>query len=668
MYDKEKACLTTELTRFRSCHPDCVCGTRDIPGVVHAKVAVAVPLSDILGKNAPLPLDTPYQRVTKSVDFKGNPLEVYEIDPSNRLSNMFENAYQSLMNSQYIRSRDGKCLLPCHIRYYFSRHSSFSEIYNFIKLFRPKQVYPFDHGIPGTQKLRMKEMFGTICSGDHVFRFDQERAYLESRTMQKTGLNKSAETNTHSSSDCSSPRNEGVADSLWNKNDSSDSNSHPEFEVIDQPPEVQQEKPFTDRQEPPLDPNMDDLPATPPPTFKPNKEKTVLPLYGNTNLNKPQQGWNLVDQHGRMMSTKMQVYANTESNFKTPPSSPGIERQKEIEQPMETVKINKAKFSRDDEYSQENDYGELAEKLFGSSDSEEENEEKGSKFTPTDALSNPPEDRTALQKSNGCSTPTHAHTSTSLNNDAVTSSDLDEQAKASLAVLSPTKSINVPSTPTKPLKDALSRTTRNPRDSVKPYSSLSPSKREVQSAPPLVNDPEKHGSIKVSSPHKPRSRSAIPAATDCFKITKKSNGLQRRRSSPKVTLISNPSSQHLSDHASKSASFHGQLNPATPTGKITSEQHQRSSETEPRTEPPSSSGNPTPRTDLPPHSPLAHVKPSILVSNRYSLIRKVPRRVTRFGKKTVLLYSNQTKRNLSTIRRQNRFTTSFYGTCYLEID
>ena len=339
LHDHSKACLTTDLTRFRSCHPNCPCATRNLPGVVHAKVSVAAPLATVLKRNSPLPITTKCESILESKDAKGLPINVCEISKLHRPA-AYESDFNSLINSQYIYSANKSYLLPCHIRYFFSRHSSFSEIHNLIKVFKPKQVYPFDHGIPGDKKLRMKDIFGEVCSGDHIFRFDQERAVYEQQTMQRI-FEKSSESEIQDSSIHSSSV-EGLAESLWFEESLKSSQEPKETSRSTLAPVIQQ----------------------------PKEDKIELPLFGNTPSSRPQKGWNCVDVHGVSTDTQEQIFANNEANFVSPASS--IQK---YEYQSDAKKDDKAKGKINNEDSPERDYEDILNILWAQSgESESEND------------------------------------------------------------------------------------------------------------------------------------------------------------------------------------------------------------------------------------------------------------------------------------------------------
>lgn len=381
MYEDNKTCITTELTRFRSCHPDCPCRTRDIPGVVHAKVAVAAPAATIAQKNAPLPLDVPVKQVTQSADFSGRDISVYEISEENRPPHAYQGEHHNLMNSQYIKSKDGTCLLPCHIRYSFSRHSSFKEIYNLIKTFRPKQVYPFDHGIPSTKRFRMKETFGDICTGDHIFRFDQERAYFELQTTGKVPVQNAIESGrTHSSSGKSS---DGVAEFLWGLESQkesqkpSDSANAKSKETEEETGKAEKEVSIRESQEaskqasegpskeqPPAPDTANPMP-TPPPTNERKAPAIKLPLYGNSQVRGVQKGWNVVEIHGMQNDTGVGVFMNTEANFKSPPP---LSSRAAKPRPNAALTRNAKRATSNDSMSQ--DYGAVMEMLWAGPESQ----------------------------------------------------------------------------------------------------------------------------------------------------------------------------------------------------------------------------------------------------------------------------------------------------------
>jgi hypothetical protein len=291
-YNKDKACLTTKLTRFRSCKPECACLTREIPGVVHAKVCIANDFKYVAQRNQSQMMNSSLSvPMTEGKDAKGNPVSVYKLSRDKRpFPNANGNIYDEQINEQYILNSDKTQLLPCHIKYNFSRHSSFEEIFNLIKIFRPKQVYPFGHGVSGARKFRLKELFGEICSGAE-FRFDQEREEYESNfalqqeAKEKEAIKEDDEIDNETNTSAGSKSVDGVADSLWKETGSAKS-SH----------------------------SIPALGATT--LLKEDRPKANLPLYGNPILKKGiKRGWNCVDNEEHYPAKHFGVYMNTAQNF-----------------------------------------------------------------------------------------------------------------------------------------------------------------------------------------------------------------------------------------------------------------------------------------------------------------------------------------------------------------
>lgn len=290
-YDEDKACLTTELTRFRSCKPECGCLTREMTGIVHAKVCVTDDAHWVAQRNQPQVIDS--HLTVSSIegkDARGNSLKVFMLPREKRpFPNAINTRHDEFINKQYILNTNKTMLLPCHIKYNFSRHSSFIEIFNLIKLFQPKQVYPFDHGVSANRKFRMSQFFGKVCSGTE-FRFDKERKEYEynytlrqrEKELEIVGEPGDPETKSTTSADSSSIGD--IADCLWNKISADSSHS------------VQQHK--TTR------------------VLKEEQPKSELPLYGNPMLKKEiQSGWRYIDTHHQYSKTGFGVYMNTERNF-----------------------------------------------------------------------------------------------------------------------------------------------------------------------------------------------------------------------------------------------------------------------------------------------------------------------------------------------------------------
>lgn len=82
------------------------------------------------------------------------------------------NKLYKLRERLWILPANGNELLPTDIKLIFSRHSSFSEIQNFISMFRPKQVYPCCFSANSWRNgFSMQRLFENCCSGD-IFQFD----------------------------------------------------------------------------------------------------------------------------------------------------------------------------------------------------------------------------------------------------------------------------------------------------------------------------------------------------------------------------------------------------------------------------------------------------------------------------------------------------------------
>lgn len=391
-YDSNRACLTTELTRFRSCHPDCECGTRAIPGVVHTKVAVAPPQWVLRARNKALPVDTKFEKVVNSFDAMNKQLQVFTIGLDQRPACQYEGEFNATINSQYIKSKDRLKLLPCHIRYNFSRHSSFSEIYNLIKLFRPKQVYPFDHGIGGDKRLRMKEVFGEICSGDHIFRFDQERAEFEKKAMAKAQRFKSSDSDLRSSSRNSSICDD-IAESLWLEGSASLDKSG----ILATPPPTNTSMPGHTIHEEAASLNSTGTLSTLPATNVIPPGSSILPFFGTTETCKAQKGWNCKDKHGVPTSTKLQVFMNSEANFKSPEPKTRQSPEPKSSQPVRPTIMEGHKI----EDSPERDYDDVLDMLWANQDNHESDSNSLSSDAKTapQACANPLKRQISIPKS-----------------------------------------------------------------------------------------------------------------------------------------------------------------------------------------------------------------------------------------------------------------------------
>lgn len=71
---------------------------------------------------------------------------------------------------------NGTELLPQEIKLIFSRHSSYSEIHEFLSLFCPKQVYPcVDNKKNYMNGFTMKRLFGDVCKKNESFLYDEEQ-------------------------------------------------------------------------------------------------------------------------------------------------------------------------------------------------------------------------------------------------------------------------------------------------------------------------------------------------------------------------------------------------------------------------------------------------------------------------------------------------------------
>lgn len=79
---------------------------------------------------------------------------------------------------RFILSQDGKYLLPSELRVLFSRHSSYSECINLVKLLKPKQIFPCTESEKSWKGgFQMQRVFGQYCSCTE-FLFDNERTAI----------------------------------------------------------------------------------------------------------------------------------------------------------------------------------------------------------------------------------------------------------------------------------------------------------------------------------------------------------------------------------------------------------------------------------------------------------------------------------------------------------
>ncbi|KAI5283312.1 hypothetical protein KEM54_002241, partial [Ascosphaera aggregata] len=88
-----------------------------------------------------------------------------------RLSHGHKNMLDGLRNTDY--SDKPQCTFPDLIKFPFSRHSSYSELCDLVRAFRPRDVIPCTvHEEEWSEEVSMGRLFGHICS-DNIFRHDQ---------------------------------------------------------------------------------------------------------------------------------------------------------------------------------------------------------------------------------------------------------------------------------------------------------------------------------------------------------------------------------------------------------------------------------------------------------------------------------------------------------------
>lgn len=193
VFDEDHACMTTELTRFRACSKRCGCNIYSQKGTVQVKISVTENHGSVEGRNKSIPSNTNFKSEA-GIDSKGNSIKVFIVPKDQRPDpTAFDSAHFDYINSQYIQGKNHNQLLPCHVRFLFSRHSSYNEIRDLIASFGPRQVYPFDHGIGPHLRLRMSEVFGKYCTGTK-FQFDEERQKYENPGAIKVNYLISSET------------------------------------------------------------------------------------------------------------------------------------------------------------------------------------------------------------------------------------------------------------------------------------------------------------------------------------------------------------------------------------------------------------------------------------------------------------------------------------------
>lgn len=349
---KKEGCLTTDMTRFRSCSPNCECGTRDILGVVHSKVVLN--MNTLEFRNSKLSIGIKAQETVPSPRARcppgppGDPLQVSLIEPSQRPFDEFPG--DAFINSQYIPSKNGKNLLPCHIKYFFSRHSSWPEIYNFIQAFRPKQVYPFDIGGGRSDMRTIKEQFGEVCFGDHPFQYDMEKKAFDRQQIEKKGR---LATRIESSHSQDSDSRDGLADWIWQgensetgeasliASDAYDLQSTPplsnniaitDCRSIEYSPQKhcdnhEEQEHFSQNHCENNERNIAQglcKTENEETSLQPSKAQAggfrtgILPLFGNTNPTKPPHVWSSADNNrNAAASTRPRVWTNAKSTFRS---------------------------------------------------------------------------------------------------------------------------------------------------------------------------------------------------------------------------------------------------------------------------------------------------------------------------------------------------------------
>lgn len=83
------------------------------------------------------------------------------------------NKLYEFLDRYWILPANGKELLPLEIKLLFSRHSSYSEVKDFLSMFKPRQVFPCFYSQKVWQGgFTMARVFGELCS-DNEFNFDK---------------------------------------------------------------------------------------------------------------------------------------------------------------------------------------------------------------------------------------------------------------------------------------------------------------------------------------------------------------------------------------------------------------------------------------------------------------------------------------------------------------
>lgn len=83
------------------------------------------------------------------------------------------NRFYYFRDRTWLLPKDGIEMLPQDLTLVFSRHLSYTETVEFIKMFKPKQVFPCCHSrVAWKAGFHMRRLYGDICSGDQ-FLFDE---------------------------------------------------------------------------------------------------------------------------------------------------------------------------------------------------------------------------------------------------------------------------------------------------------------------------------------------------------------------------------------------------------------------------------------------------------------------------------------------------------------
>lgn len=139
---------------FHACRNECTEASNAY--VVKIKQCVYFNIMDFAGVFCPLSLDTLE---------KDELAQLKLVRTTKKGNKIFE-----LRGREWILPKDTKELLPSEVKLVFSRHASYSEIKDFVALFRPKQVYPFvDYNASWMNGFVMARLFGSVCSGSDFY-------------------------------------------------------------------------------------------------------------------------------------------------------------------------------------------------------------------------------------------------------------------------------------------------------------------------------------------------------------------------------------------------------------------------------------------------------------------------------------------------------------------